>query len=519
MGRTIGRRVLRYAIVIGWVSGGVSQIAGAAELAPATAEDILSALGQDARGLHLTRDSLPDLFTLTASRIEQDASKFIVEQPYTAGRWKGGKAVIEYARDLSYTLVSVYDKDGKRQHIYSVRTQFSMERERAASPPPRVPRPAAQESIPEVARVPEEETPRPPLRRTRVTVAAPEPAAVSAAPTPRVTPKSSKPARTQGQVNYQWSEKQAAYVPVKTAKPAKVKVSNVTWVERPATTIPEETAPPPRRKWGEGKTAAAGRGAPSLPSTRSVVRAKETPRVEPAVEDKVPTQDELLAQAVGSEAVSQPEGPDTTGSDSWVPTATSNPAEPEEEPVVQPVQKRQLAMMPVSAPVDNSVDRLLKMADQKGKATSEEGDSWMPKQVSAPKPDVEFNQELARIREQEKKKSAPTKVMSIQQDINNPEEGVMPVSSFEKSSGSMFGRHREYERRFSPGHKRQSKAPDHDFYVDEVDRKKEIHNIYFYKQTKGKAPRLVAVERHEKISFMGNYDIDKEDVGKITVYN
>ena len=31
----------------------------------------------------------------------------------------GGKVVIEYARDLSYTLVSVYDKAGNRQRIYS----------------------------------------------------------------------------------------------------------------------------------------------------------------------------------------------------------------------------------------------------------------------------------------------------------------------------------------------------------------------------------------------------------------
>src|SRR5882724_6685167 len=95
------------------------------EIAPATARDIKYALGPDASGLRLSQESLPDLFALTASRIEESPKQFTVEQPYTSGRWKGGKAVIEYARDLSYTLVSVYDKDGHRQRIYSVRTAFS----------------------------------------------------------------------------------------------------------------------------------------------------------------------------------------------------------------------------------------------------------------------------------------------------------------------------------------------------------------------------------------------------------
>src|SRR5690349_11259836 len=65
----------------------------------ATAEDILSALGPDGQGLPLTADKLPDLFDLTASRLDEQPKKFIVEQPYVSGRWKGGKAVIEYARD------------------------------------------------------------------------------------------------------------------------------------------------------------------------------------------------------------------------------------------------------------------------------------------------------------------------------------------------------------------------------------------------------------------------------------
>ena len=109
--------------------------------------------------------------------------------------------------------------------------------------------------------------------------------------------------------------------------------------------------------------------------------------------------------------------------------------------------------------------------------------------------------------------------MKVRSDVNNPEEGVLPVSTFEKFSGPMYGRHREYERRFYPGKKSKKSSMDYDFYVEEIDRKKEIHNVYFYKHQKGKAPKLVAVERHDRVSFLGNYDIEKEDKGKISSYN
>src|SRR5437879_3482591 len=102
-----------------------AHILQAVEIAPASAGEILSALGPDARGLSITKDALPDLFALTASRIEENPKLFTVEEPYLSGRWKGGKAIIEYARDLSYTLVSIYDREGRRQRIYSVRTKFN----------------------------------------------------------------------------------------------------------------------------------------------------------------------------------------------------------------------------------------------------------------------------------------------------------------------------------------------------------------------------------------------------------
>jgi hypothetical protein len=100
-------------------------------LVPANAQEIASVLGPDARGLHLRAAALPDLFTLTASRLDEDPKTFIVEQPYVSGHWQGGKAIIEYARDLSYTQVSIYDRNGNRQRIYSVRSKLE-----ERTPPP-----------------------------------------------------------------------------------------------------------------------------------------------------------------------------------------------------------------------------------------------------------------------------------------------------------------------------------------------------------------------------------------------
>jgi len=180
-------------------------------------------------------------------------------------------------------------------------------------------------------------------------------------------------------------------------------------------------------------------------------------------------------------------------------------------------------MAPVpAAHVDNSVENLLKIANERQPAALRDSDAWVPKKPSAVKPEVDIDREVARVRTQENRKieeTAKRNSVRVRRDINNPEEGVLPVSSFEKYSGPMYGRHREYERRFVPGKKKRAKVPDHDFYVDEIDRKKEIHNVYYYLHQKGKGPKLVAVERHERVSFLGNYDIEKEDKGKISTYN
>src|SRR4051812_19385332 len=177
----------------------------AVEIVPATARDILNALGPDARGLNLPQDALPDLFALTASRIEEHPKKFIVQELYESGRWKGGRAVIEYARDLSYTLVSVYDKDGHRQRIYSVRTNYTEHI-------------ARQESL---AQVPDlEQTPEQPEAKPReVARETPKPTPTRSSPsTPTSTPVSmpintaENPTASNG--GYEWDEAQGTYVPV-----------------------------------------------------------------------------------------------------------------------------------------------------------------------------------------------------------------------------------------------------------------------------------------------------------------
>jgi hypothetical protein len=239
-----------------------------------------------------------------------------------------------------------------------------------------------------------------------------------------------------------------------------------------------------------------------------------TPVAPPAaVQAGVPSTEELLAVSP------KKSGPDTTEGDAWVPKAAAKPvvAEPAEPP--PPKEPMKVAMAPGPVPVDNSVENLLKIAGERQSGAPRDSDAWVPQKTSMVKPDVDIDREVTRIRAQENQEAAKRKVVRLKRDINNPEEGVLPVSSFEKFSGPMYGRHREYERRFVPGRKQHAKVPDHDFYVDEVDRKKEVHNVYYYAHQKGKGPKLVAVERHETVSFLGNYDIEKEDKGKISTYN
>jgi hypothetical protein len=644
MRRNFGTYLLAFFIILG-----SSFPLRAVEIVPASLQDIFNAMGPDAFGLAITADALPDLFTLTANRVEENPKQFTVEKPYTSGRWKGGKAVIEYARDLSYTLVSVYDKDGERQRIYSVSTKYTehvarLKRHRHESAPStseaQSPRNASETEETEVVSVPDATSSRSysstsgqtsepksgyewddakgayvPAANSASTVEIVEeqpsksPAAASAVETPATQTKSSAtpphkhhhhhvetetvsvPAATPSTS----SDDQSAPVSHKSSQsaPAKVKVDNTVWVERqPADEEIVVESPPPKKQQSavisvpvspanppaqvtsvnapvqqaspppaapqdqwvpqevQGKTdhsndvtVAANPvvavavpsedellNSPAVPTTRSASAAsspatRSHPPASPVSDETTSVSNETRVAAAVPTTEEEPtaaaqnnSGPDTSEGDSWVPkktpkpevVASAEPADTEQEPV-------RVAMAARPAPVDNSVDNLLRIAGQ-GSGVPHESDTWVPSKTRSVNAEADIDREVAQVRAQEKQQAVVHKVVKIKQDINNPEEGVLPVSTFEKFSGPMYGRHREYERRFFPGKKAHAKVPDYNFYVDEVDRKKEIHNVYFYVHQKGKGPRLVAVERHVKVSFLGNYDIDKEDKGKLTTY-
>src|SRR5205814_1413566 len=97
-------------------------------------------------------------------------------------------------------------------------------------------------------------------------------------------------------------------------------------------------------------------------------------------------------------------GPDTVESDHWVPKAAPKPAAKEPEAPSATPESMKVAMLPKSAPVDNSVDNLLKMANTGKEQMPREGDSWVPKKTAAVSPEVDINKELSRVREEERKK-------------------------------------------------------------------------------------------------------------------
>ncbi len=595
----------------------------AVEMVPATARDIVSALGPDARGLAIYQDDLPDLFTLTSSRIDENATRFFVEQAYTDGRWKDGKAVIEYARDLSYTLVSVYDKQGKRQRIYSVKTQYGEHMARSRSQVPDLERGDEEESGDEVrsTRASRSDTRKAsegdggagyewddakgdyvykgPARSETTQVAAgteEQSESVSRAEPRRSTKRASKQRRYR-RVSDETAEASGdVWLPTdgksgvkKTAKGAVVAVGGTTWVERKEVRSVDDTPPPPKRtksaevrqeivkaepppppppssaekvvdvdaqvpvheppkltrkerreqvrkekeakkeeerreeaRKDEARKEETARRPETKPAER-YSRAAEAPALEVAggpSEEQVPSTEELLADEPKAGKPAKEVKNLTADGDAWVPKSVKSAPDSEAEIQARVAAAQKVAMVPKKAPVDNSVEALLRMSEKNNVNVSKDADAWVPKAGAVtPGTEAVLSKEIQRAREEEKQRTMVVKKAPIRKDVNNPEEGVLPVSSFEKMSGPMFGRHREYERRFYPGKLTKSKAPVHDFYVDEVDRKKEFHNIYFYQYQKGKPPKLVAVQRHEKVSFRSNYDIDKEDSGKLSTYN
>jgi hypothetical protein len=313
----------------------------AVEMAPASAPEILEALGRDALGLALTPEDLPDLFAVTAGGIDQDPRQLIVEKPYQSGPWKGGKVVIEYSRDLSYTRVSVHDRDGRRQRLYSVTALLAEAKPRTAPPAP-----------------------------------------------------SEMPAF------YIWDDSRSAYVPV-----------------------------PP--------AAAAPKGQEALPV--------------------------LPAEPVLSSATPQPVAP---------PAQTLIPIESD-----HPFPEK-------ARPAPEAPARII---------------------------DVPIDRDVWRMRDEERKRR-------MEREAAKQKQEELRLSAFEKFSGPKLGRHWEYERRFVPGRNRFSQAPPHDFYIDEVDRAKKVHNIYFYAHEISGTPRVVAIERRRISAFDSDYGVKKEDQGHITAY-
>jgi hypothetical protein len=352
----------------------------AVEMSPATAQDIYDAMGRDAIGLQLSPEMLPDLFTLTAGGIDQDATQMTVEQKYISGPWKGGKAVIEFSRDLSYTRVTVYDKLGQRQRLYSVRARsVAMTDDHRAAPVVR-----------------------------------------------SSTTESGMPAR------FTWSEKKQAYIPI-AAAPVSTE-----------TALVSSTPPPPSDEITLETPASMAR--PAGPPKPSALELSSVP----IVGASVPTTDDLLRTDDADYAAQQ-----------------------------------KLAAALANGNSPPSSERLIP---------------------------VPLDHDILRMRAEENR-------LAVERTAAKAKKEEFWLSTFEKFQGPAYGNHREYERRFVPGKNRFSKAPDHDFYIDEVDHRKGIHNIYYYVHQTGMAPKLIALERHQKVSFRENYDIAKEDKGEIKLYH
>jgi len=634
-------------------------------LIPANAEEIMYALGPDGKGLRIIDDELPDLFSLTASRLEEDAKLFTVEQPYTAGRWAGGRAVIEYARDLSYTQVSIFDKNGKRQRIYSVRSRLEERREprdfetvkttreqpSASEPPPSdKPRRRAVPASDKVVVSGSDAEPQyewdeargeyVPLKGAVAVASVPTPkpvvSAVQTPPPPVVVPvpvvpavpekrsaKQEKPSRPSKPAapavaagsapEFVWDEAQGTYVqkggtPAKTVAVAKAGKSAPAAAPTSPTAPPEPVdlhpAPEIVERWGpltdfekkqaKGSSrksaqeptpvAAVPPAAPidtHVPTTEELLAADmptekpvsppppakptgvsnvklprnkkagaaqtisgESTMVEsteaydlpaddgkprrkgtaatsgavaptPAAVAEIPPELAAAQKALAAEEAAKaaaPALPETLASDAWVPKKTTV------KPVVEDIPEVQTVAMLPKTPVSNAPEDLIKIHGE-GQMPNE-SDKWVPRAAKVQVPDADINDQIKRA--QNIKTPKPNYVPPpVRKDVNNPEEGVLPVSSFEKFSGGRYGRHREYERRFFPGKKNKGllDPKEYDFYVDEVDRKKEFHNIYYYKTAgKGQPPKLVAVQKHDNVSFLSNYDVDKEDKGKLKRY-
>lgn len=294
------------------------------------------------------------------------------------------------------------------------------------------------------------------------------------------------------------------------APPDQVVVQSEDAYDFPANEQGPAAATPKNKKMAKAKAAVAPSAPAAAPIPPELADAQkrfaasapeEAPAAAPAQAAAV---ESANTEATGAEHPVNP----SSDSDGWVPNNAA-PA-PANEVIPEPKAKTKKAK--------NNIDDLMKIASLNEGAVPDEANAWVPRKTVLPPPDADIHDELKRARQQ-KKVEVP--VVKLNRDVNNPEEGVLPANSFEKFSGPHYGRHREYERRlyFSKKSNAPLTSKEYDFFVDEVDRKKEFHNVYYYvHEAKGHPPRLVAVEKHDRVTFMSNYDVDKENKGKVTKY-
>lgn len=548
----------------------------------------LSPMAQDLQGLDLPSS----LFKVPEGENSEIPGRVIIRY-YRNGPWKGGKAVVECARDLSYAEIRIYNKDNDLVRIYSRKAHMqNLERrpplaEAAPSaevpvPPQRAntvesgaglsspPQRSATGSSEMASPLQNERNPAPEVAKSPsvvtiphgqfVTVSelkdsdnaepAPPPQAASTVlpPSPSTNASSPNPATLAPSPTLVGAGQGA-----QGKNPAKQSVNNLNPVAVVPPALPARAAskpsvvPEPVLSGGvENRSVAsaqnlavpapsagfarseAGRGSPPQQNAAAKSSPPEPAQVASAVPESkaplpkteamtapfqevapLPTKDEQLKETV--QEAQQAQAQSTLDSDAWTPQPVPPPAAEREPVAVSAARQTPAKRRAQAAEKPLSEAEQMQRAVQLAKRTSLESDSWSPKPVrlqAEKEPDFSFLEKI----------KPPTQKPAIKQDIGNPEEGVLPVNSFDKFDGPMYGRHREFERRVIYTHNRRSPVKGYDFYVDEVNRKEEYHHLYYYKFDKHQKPKLIAVEKHDHVTFLSNYDVGREGKGKITTY-
>jgi hypothetical protein len=509
----------RSLLVAGALCGGLAVLAIAQQgVLPSRAP--ASPMAQDLQGL-----DLPPSVLAAPSSQDVDNPGTVIVRYYKSGPWKGGKAVIECARDQAYAEIRIYDQDGNMVRIYSRKAEMRRrELARRAQEPPVIteaPQPETKETAP-VAPAPKVVVPTPPpppagtstsrhQKPSAATKVALAPVSIPMISAVGVAPSNLSPSRASSSAsNVQQGPSPASTTPV--APPATVgAVVGGHSVSVPPEPVLSENASGSGVAENPSAAAQLISSAGAIPSSsRKRKRSQlEGSSYRTSSEPSPSEEDQIRIAAAAAKQIEAQQG---IASDAWAPEAVSVPLpEVEATPPPTPVVKVAVAKRPATRPL--SEEEQIQNAVQLAKKTQLASDAWSPSAVAV-KPEKEKDLSfLDRIR-------PPPAKPKIKRDVGNPEAGVLPVSSFERFEGPMYGRHREFERRVIYTANRRSPVKGYDFYVDEVNRKEEFHNLYYYKFDKNKKPRLIAVEKHDHVTFLSNYDVDvfKEGKGKITTY-